>query len=166
MKVPYRTFGFHHLTRLLLIGGICLLTTNLTGCKDTVVHGILVARFTDIELTLHRKISIDIGATKSALVTNISKGAVNCTLSIPVTSTSGSCTSEGRVGTVSCDDNSSFEIDFTQTSCHSGYGRSREGSPSKFYFGFSGNLNAALNQMDKGKITSDTSDNHFGTELK
>ena len=75
-------------------------------------------------------------------------GVVNVILPVPVGALSGitDCKEISGVAVLRCDGDIERQTRWQMTSCHSGFGRSIEGTEPAFLFGFSGNSYSAQNQ--------------------
>lgn len=128
----------------------------LTACQEEEYRGVLVAKFADGSARFLKRIaisSIDGPALSLALVSK--KKRCELIAPVPAGALSGitDCKEISGIAVLRCDGETERQTTWKMTSCHSGFGRSIEGTEPAFLFGFSGNSYTAQNQLELAKET-------------
>lgn len=132
------------------------MAAGLTACKDEEFRGVLVAKFTDGSARFIKRIAISTidGPVLSLALVSKSK---RCELIAPVPagalSGMSDCKEISGIASLRCDGEMERPARWQMTSCHSGYGRSLEGTEPAVLFGFSGNTYTAQNQLELAMST-------------
>ena len=131
--------------------GLVVIAGGLTACEDDEVRGVFVAKFLDGSARFVKRITISTidGPILSLALVAKSK---RCELIAPVPAGAlsgiGDCKDISGIASLRCEGQKALVTRWQMTSCHSGYGRSLEGTEPAFLFGFSGNSYTAQNQLE------------------
>ncbi len=125
---------------------------SMYGCRNDEIRGVFVARFTDDTGSFIKRITLP-SLAEPELRLRLSSKKYICELRVFVPSELpvevSQCDRISGSGTVLCSDAREIPVAWKMTSCHSGFGRSLEGSiEHPFLFGFSGNASNAQDQLD------------------
>lgn len=149
--MTFSTTPLDVLRRLSRVFGLLVVTAGLTACQEEEYRGVLVAKFVDGSARFIKRIAISSidGPTLSLPLVSKTK---RCELvaPVPVGALSGitDCKEISGVAVLRCDGDIERQTRWQMTSCHSGFGRSIEGTEPAFLFGFSGNSYSAQNQLE------------------
>lgn len=127
------------------------MVTGLTACQEEEYRGVLVAKFVDGSARFIKRIAIS-SIEGPALSLALASKKKHCELiaPVPVGALSGltDCKEISGIAVLRCDGEMDRHTRWQMTSCHSGFGRSIEGTEPAFVFGFSGNSYTAQNQLE------------------
>ncbi len=145
---PTLLHALQYLSRHLLL---LVTLTGLTACQEEEYRGVLVAKFVDGSARFIKRIAIS-SVDGPALSLPLVSKKTRCELVAPVPAGALSgitdCKEISGVAVLRCDNDIERQTRWEMTSCHSGFGRSIEGTEPVFLLGFSGNSYTAQNQLE------------------
>lgn len=138
-------------------GPFYLLFALIAWCAQCTaeVRGILVARFDDGQHFAPKRISTPSAGTDKELRITVSSRKRSCEMNLALPPNAGGCEPFIGLGLLSCSDGRRFDLEWTMTSCHSGFGRSSGDGEPLFAFGFSGDVEGALDQLESARAAGD-----------
>lgn len=151
MTVTFRHPSQHALQYLSRLLCLLAMAMGLTACQEEEYRGVLVAKFADGSARFIKRIAISsIDGPVLSLPLVSKKGRCELVAPVPAGALSGitDCKDISGVAVLRCDGDIGHQTRWQMTSCHSGFGRSIEGTQPVFLFGFSGNSYTAQNQLE------------------
>lgn len=124
-----------------------------TACNPENGHVFLVGRFSDQGGILKTNLSLPPRDDSFHFRSELRQGDLSCALTAKLLDktplNASDCAGRKGSGKVSCNDGQKYPLEWTLTSCRSGFGRAVPGSAQPFVFGFNRDPDRAIDQMEK-----------------